>query len=56
MLDVPPEFTVTLAKRTASSDCCDAKLDAAPVGFTCRACGLPCRRVLSAPEEVTARG
>ena len=57
-LAVRPEFTVTLAKRTASSACCGAKLNpgAEPGTFTCRACGHPCERVLSGPEEVTARG
>ena len=55
-LAVEPEFRVTLAKRTASSSCCGAKLNpgAQPEAFTCRACGAPCERVLSDPEEVTA--
>jgi Zn finger protein HypA/HybF involved in hydrogenase expression len=50
--------TVTMAKRTASSACCGAKLNpgAEPGTFTCRACGQPCERVLSGPEEVTAHG
>ena len=54
-LAVRPEFTVTLAKRTASSSCCAAKLQpgAEPGTFTCRACGQPCARVLADPEEVT---
>jgi hypothetical protein len=55
-LHVSPWFEVKLAKRTASSSCCSAKLNAAAPGFTCRECGQPCERVLSAPEEVTARG
>jgi hypothetical protein len=51
-----PRFTVTLAKRTASSSCCGAKLGrgAQPGTFTCRTCGRPCERVMSGPEEVTA--
>lgn len=53
-----PRFTVTLAKRTASSSCCGAKLNAGdrPSTFTCRSCGAPCERVMSGPEEVTADG
>jgi hypothetical protein len=57
-LEIRPEFRVTLAKRTASSDCHGAKLDRGtePGTFTCRECGQPCERVLSDPEEVTAHG
>jgi len=57
-LEVEPRFQVTLAKRTASSSCCAAKLDRGAIAgmFTCRACGKPCDRVLSEPEEVTAGG
>jgi hypothetical protein len=57
-LDVQPVFRVTLAKRTASSSCCGAKLlQGSGVGkFSCRQCGGPCDRVLSDPEEVTAGG
>jgi hypothetical protein len=61
-LDVKPVFRVTLAKRTASSSCCGAKLrdargpgEAAPL-YVCVACGNACDRVLSDPEEVTAGG
>jgi hypothetical protein len=57
-LVIKPEFTVTLAHRSASSGCCAAKLNPGPEPgtFTCRACGQPCERVLSGPEEVTAHG
>lgn len=58
-LVVQPKVEVTLAKRTASSSCCAAKLDVGPGGpgtFACRGCGQPCERVLSDPEEVTLHG
>jgi hypothetical protein len=57
-LTVRPAFTVTGEIRRASSGCCGAKLNpgAEPGTFTCRACGAPCERVMSGPEEVTARG
>lgn len=55
-LVILPGFRVTLAKRTASSGCCAAKLSpgAEPGTFTCRSCGQPCGRVMSDPVEVTA--
>lgn len=57
-LVVQPVFEVTAAVRRASSACCGAKLDpgAAPESFVCQACGQPCKRVLSEPEEVVLRG
>ena len=57
-LTITPVFTVTADKRTASSSCHGAKLDpgAKPDTFTCRECGQPCERVMSAPEEVVFRG
>jgi hypothetical protein len=57
-LVIQPVFRVTLAKRTASSNCCGAKLDRGPESgtFTCRMCGQPCDRILSDPKEVTAHG
>jgi predicted RNA-binding Zn-ribbon protein involved in translation (DUF1610 family) len=56
-LTVQPEFRVTAEVRRASSACCGAKLapGEAPGSFTCQACGRPCERVLSAPEEVILR-
>ena len=57
-LAVRPQFEVRAQVRRASSACCGAKLNpgAAPESFTCRACGQPCERVMSGPEEVTLRG
>ena len=57
-LEIQPVITVTAVKQTASSDCCAAKLrpGAPPDGYECTACGQPCQRVLSEPEEVTFRG
>lgn len=58
-LVVRPVLTAVLAHRKASSDCHGALLRAAdvqPEGFECTQCGQPCRRVLSEPVEVTARG
>ena len=56
-LDVEPQFRATAAVCRASSDCCGAKLDAPPGGgWQCRACGQPCGRVLSGPEEVEIHG
>ena len=57
-LTVTPVITVTAAKRTASSGCHAAKLNPGqePETFTCRECGQPCERVLSAPEEATFHG
>jgi len=54
-LEIRPGLRVTLAKRTASSDCHGAKLNLGmePGTFTCRECGQPCGRVLSEPVEVT---
>ncbi len=58
VLTITPVVSVTAAKRTASSGCHGAKLDPGPEpgAFTCRDCGMPCERVLSAPEEVTFHG
>lgn len=57
-LVVQPEFRVTAEVRRASSACCAAKLNpgTGPGTFTCRACGEPCERVMSGPEEVILRG
>jgi hypothetical protein len=62
-LNVRPMMTATLAKRTASSNCCGARLMMRPTGerapgarFACRRCGQPCQRVLSEPEVTTAHG
>ena len=57
-LALPVEVTAVLAKRTAASSCCGAKLRPAgvPRAFECVSCGQPCDRVLSDPEEVTAHG
>jgi hypothetical protein len=57
-LTVRPVITAVLEHRTASSDCHAAKLDpgTGPGTYDCRECGQPCERVMSAPEEVTARG
>jgi tRNA(Ile2) C34 agmatinyltransferase TiaS len=55
-LVIRPEFKAVAAVRRASSSCCGAKLNAAPQGWQCRACGKPCERILSEPEEVKANG
>lgn len=64
-LAVVPVVRATAAVRRASSSCCGAGLsirpDATgtpdgPAYFACRACGQPCDRVLSDPEEVELHG
>ena len=57
-LIIRPRFRAEGLVRRASSGCCGAKLSpgGTPGTFTCRGCGQPCERVLSAPEEVTLHG
>ena len=60
-LVVEPEFRATAAVCRASSDCCGAKLigataDEGTQSWECRACGQPCGRVMSEPEEVEIHG
>jgi predicted RNA-binding Zn-ribbon protein involved in translation (DUF1610 family) len=57
-LIIESRIQAVLAKRTASSSCCGAKLSpgAKPQAFTCGTCGNPCERVLSGPEKVVFNG
>lgn len=57
-LIIVPEFKATGQVRRASSNCCAAKLNPGRESgtYTCRACGKPCERVMSGPEEVTLHG
>lgn len=57
-LAIQPRIEGTGQVRRAASDCCGAKLNPGeqPGTFTCRECGQPCDRVMSAPEEVTLHG
>ena len=57
-LTIRPEFHITAELRRASSACHGAKLNPGtePETFTCRACGQPCERVMSGPEEVEFHG
>lgn len=60
-LAIQPRIEGTGQVRRASSGCCGAKLNVAgepgeTQHWTCRECGQPCDRVMSAPEEVTLHG
>lgn len=60
-LAVEPVFEAIGEVCRASSSCCGAKLNlggepGATQFWLCRDCGEACDRVMSAPEEVTARG